>query len=184
MKKINHIFIDRDGVINKRLPGAYVRLVDEFEWLPGVLDAFAYFNEMMDHVLVVTNQQGIGKGLMTEAELTTVHAHMLDGVKSSGGRIDRIYHCPDIRSKENNCRKPNPKMALMAQQHYPEINFAHSMMIGDSVSDILFGQNAGMMTALVTTNAEETLSASKMSSFPDLIVDSLWDVAQWIRLNL
>lgn len=143
------LFLDRDGVINRRLPGRYVRSVDEFEFLPGVLEAMTIFDQMFKHVIVVTNQQGIGKELMTHEELAVVHRHMLDVVHDMGGRIDQIYYCPYLAVYEPLCRKPNPGMAIEAQQEFKDINFNKSIMIGDSDSDITFGNRLGMTTIFV-----------------------------------
>ncbi len=160
LKEILHspsptLFLDRDGVINRRLPGEYVRNWAEFEWLPGEPEAIAALNKIFTRTIVVTNQQGIGKGLMTEDNLQSVHQQMQMELESVGGHFDLILHCPDLRTKPNNCRKPNPTMALEAQRQFAEIRFEHSLMVGDSVSDLRFGKNLGMATVLITTNPEE-----------------------------
>src|SRR5512146_1139382 len=88
------LFLDRDGVINKRIPGGYVREWQHFEFLPGVKEAMKIFSGLFGHVIIVSNQQGIGKGIMTEKDLEEVHARMISEIERSGGRIDRIYHSP------------------------------------------------------------------------------------------
>ncbi len=149
------LFLDRDGVINRRLPGEYVSKWSEFEWLPGVPEAIVRFNKLFAKTIVVTNQQGIGKGLMTEQDLVAVHAQMQFDLERVGGHFDLILHCPDLRSKPSNCRKPHPAMALEAQRQFPDIQFEYSLMVGDSVSDLQFGKGLGMTTVLITSNAEE-----------------------------
>lgn len=149
------LFLDRDGVINRRLPGAYVREWPEFQWLPGALEAIAGLTQRAGRSFVVTNQQGIGKGLMSEENLARIHTRMLAAVEAAGGRIDAIYHCPGLAAAEPNCRKPNPAMALQAREEFPEVDFRRSVMIGDSLSDMQFGQALGMYNVLVATKAEE-----------------------------
>lgn len=161
------LFLDRDGVINKRIFGGYVSNWDDFEFLPGVLDAFSVFSEIFKNIIIVTNQQGVGKGLMNEDQLQTVHLKLREEVLSNGGRIDAIYYCTKLANENNNCRKPGIKMAEMAKQEFPEIDFEKSVMIGDSVSDIIFGKNAGMKTIL--HKSEELLAVDADLEFDSLI---------------
>lgn len=144
------LFLDRDGVINNRIVGGYVSHVDEFEFLPGVLDAFNIFSKRFKSIVIITNQQGIAKGLMTESELHQVHQFMIETINSHGGRVDGIYYCADMATKPNNCRKPKPAMALQAQNDFPDIDFSKSIMVGDMKSDIEFGNNLGMKTLFVS----------------------------------
>lgn len=154
------LFLDRDGVINRRLPGDYVKRLDEFVFLDGVLPALAVFHRRFGRIIVVTNQQGIGKGLMTEAQVAAVHRYMLRAIRDSGGRIDAVYHCPALESAGDPCRKPRTGMALQAKADFPAIDFSRSLMVGDSLSDMEFGSALGMVNVLVTTKTE-TLEALK-----------------------
>jgi len=151
------LFLDRDGVINKRLMGDYVKNTEEFEFLPGVLDALKGFKPIFNRIVVVTNQQGIGKGIMSEEDLALVHDHMLEAIESIGARIDKVYHCPELAEKNAACRKPNIGMAEQAVDDFPEIDFTKSIMVGDSISDLEFGKNAGMKTVYIhdSSNTEE-----------------------------
>lgn len=151
------LFLDRDGVINRRLPGAYIDCIEDFDFSDGALESIASFTKVFGRIIIVTNQQGIGKGLMTTEQLNTVHQHMLSLIKESGGHIDAIYFCPELRSQEDNNRKPNPQMGFEAQKDFPAIDFKKSVMIGDSVSDMLFGIHLDMKTVFVETNPEEVL---------------------------
>ena len=148
------LFLDRDGVINQRLIGDYVRHPNAFVFLEGALEALVGLARKFDPIIVVTNQQGIGKGLMSEADLQAVHQHMLSSIQQAGGRIDAIYHCPDLAEAHPNGRKPNPHMALQAQADFPAIRFDRALMVGDSVSDLVFGQRLGMATVLLTTKPD------------------------------
>lgn len=143
------LFLDRDGVINVRLIDDYVKNINEFKFLPGVLEAFKIFAEKFGRIVIVTNQQGVGKGLMTLQDVDSIHDFMKKEIEAQKGRIDAIYVCPQLKSDPNNFRKPSPRMAYMAQHDFPEINLEKSIMIGDSNSDIEFGRNAGMYTILI-----------------------------------
>lgn len=180
------LFLDRDGVINKRIPGAYVQEWSAFEFLPGVLDALKIFNSIFGRIVVVTNQQGIGKGLMSTADLTVLHRRMLQTVEEKDGRIDRIYFCPDLANQPANCRKPAPTMALQAQKDFPEINFKRSLIIGDSFSDIQFGTKLGMQTLLIPSKAEDQVKIEQaLANNPDFYLnyrfDSLIDFASFLK---
>ena len=138
------LFLDRDGILNKHLPGDYVRNWSMWEWLPGVLDAMPRLAERYQRIFIVTNQQGVGKGLMTQADLDDVHRHMLADIEAAGGRIDKVYVCTELESAHSLNRKPEIGMALQAQRDFPEVDFHRSVMVGDSKSDELFAQRSGM----------------------------------------
>ena len=160
------LFLDRDGVINVRLIDDYVKNINEFEFLPGVLDAFKIFTEIFGRIIIVTNQQGVGKGLMTLEDVNRVHGFMVKEIENQKGRIDKIYVCPQLKSDPDNFRKPSPRMAYMAQHDFPEIDFEKSIMIGDSNSDIEFGRNAGMFTILI---GDESVKCKPDSKFESLL---------------
>lgn len=148
------LFLDRDGVINRRIPGDYVKHIDDFIFNPGALEAIALFSGVFSHIFVVTNQQGIGKKLMDETDLNIIHDYMLTHINKTGGRIDKIYFCPGLAKDKPLCRKPQPGMALQAKADFPDIDFTKSLMIGDSVSDILFGNNVGMLSFFINHTGE------------------------------
>lgn len=145
------LFLDRDGVINERIPGDYVRNWDEFTFLDGVLEALNILARKFNRIVVVTNQQGIAKGLMTEEDLNKVHEQMVLEIQQSGGKIDKVYFCPLSEKLNPHCRKPNPGMAEQAQKDFPEIDFEQSIMVGDSISDIEFGKRLKMKTVFIQT---------------------------------
>jgi len=139
------LFLDRDGVINRHRPDDYVKTWGEFEFLPGVLESLALFNKQFKHIFVVTNQRGVGKGVMSEETLLEIHRNMMAEIEKHGGRVDKIYYCIDINNDSPN-RKPNIGMALQAKADFPDIDFSRSVMVGDSESDMEFGRRAGMKT--------------------------------------
>ncbi len=144
------LFLDRDGVINKRLVDDYVKSVEEFEFLPGVTEAIKIFSELFAYTFVVTNQQGIAKGVMSDDDLQIVHKHLLTQIKEAGGNIDKIYYCSDLAGSGSLKRKPEIGMALEVQKDFGGIDFSKSIMIGDSISDMKFGKKAGMKTVFIS----------------------------------
>jgi len=167
-------------VINLRTPGDYVRSPDAFEPVPGLGEAMRLLADCFGRIVVVTNQAGIGKGLMTEADLVEVHTRMLQLVTAAGGRIDRAYHCPHPPAAGCNCRKPLPGMGHQAQSDFPDIDFAQSWMVGDSASDLDFGRRLGMRMVLIEGKTEEAelLAAAQ----PDFRFGSLLDFARFVKI--
>lgn len=143
------LFLDRDGVINTRLPGDYVRRPEDFHFLPGVPEAMGLLRQMFDRMVVVTNQQGIGKGLMSTDDLARVHRHMQTELERHGVTLDGIHHCPGLEADHPMGRKPLPGMAFQAMARYPDIVLERAVMVGDSGSDIEFGRRLGMWTVKV-----------------------------------
>lgn len=149
------LFIDRDGVINEELPDDYVRHWQQFQFSKGVLEAFKILSEKAGKLIVVSNQRGVGRQLMTEDDLQVIHNEMQKEIESAGGRIDAIYYCTE---KDNSCffRKPNPGMALKAFKDFPSIDQNKCIMIGNKPSDMRFGRAAGMFTVFIeSTNPQE-----------------------------
>lgn len=163
------LFLDRDGTINKRIMDGYVTSWDEFHFLPGVLEAIYRFDTLFNHIIIVTNQQGVGKGIMKIEEVNEIHNQMLLEIKNARGRIDQIYVCPHLAIHDPLCRKPNPGMALQAQQDFPDIDFSTSIMIGDTDTDVAFGNRLGMLTVRVGTKSGNYTEKS------DLVLESLYD---------
>ena len=151
----NTLFLDRDGVINRRTPGEYVARWEEFTFLPGALEAMPKLALLFDRIVIVTNQQGVAKGLMTAADLDDMHEKMMNAINQAGGRIDRIYACTQLATSQLNGRKPAPDMALQAKADFPEIAFDRSVMVGDSLSDLQFGHGLGMKNVWITTKTDE-----------------------------
>lgn len=161
------LFLDRDGVINERIEGDYVRKWEEFVFGEGVLEAMPILARKFNRIVVVTNQQGIAKGLMTAQDLEEVHQQMLTVIQENQGYIDKVYYCP-LHEKENpTCRKPNTGMGLQAKLDFPEIDFERSIMVGDSISDIEFGKRLGMKTVFVTTKND--ILPAKLAAIQDQI---------------
>lgn len=161
------LFLDRDGVINQKLSG-YVTSPSEFVFLHRAIESIVTLSDIFRTIIIVTNQQGIGKGLMTHDDLHSIHSHMLRNITLAGGRIDNIYYCPHLAQEEPLCRKPNPGMAIQAKTDFPDIDFKKSIMIGDSESDISFG-NLLNMTTVRLNNIEDQNANFTCSSLADFI---------------
>lgn len=153
--KADTLFLDRDGVINRWIPGDYVRAWDQFFFLPGILECLRAWAVKFKHIFIVSNQRGVGKGKMTQAELDTVHGRMLEEIRQAGGRIDGILVCTSVEPSDPR-RKPNTGLFEEACREYPGITAAQSLMLGDSHYDRDFARNCGMDFVLMET-AEITL---------------------------
>ncbi len=153
------LFLDRDGVINKRIVNDYVKSWEQFEFLPGVVDAIVKLSSVFKHIFVVTNQQGIGKGLYTKSELESIHLNMINEIKVAGGRVDAVYYSPFLKFDNHPSRKPDIGMAIQAQKEFKLEDFSKCIMVGDMESDIQFGKNAGMKTVYITHTSENTSNA-------------------------
>lgn len=144
VSRYDTLFLDRDGVINKLRQNDYVKCWDEFEFLPGVFEALAKWKDHFKHIIIVTNQRGIGKGLMTDEDLNSIHQQMINEIERHSGRIDKIYYCSSLTEEDFN-RKPGIWMFQQAVNDFGDIIPETSLMIGDSESDMEFAENCGMM---------------------------------------
>jgi D-glycero-D-manno-heptose 1,7-bisphosphate phosphatase len=164
------LFLDRDGVINVEKPMDYVRNWDEFQFNPGVKEALKILSGIFGKIIVVTNQRGVGKGLMTESDLKDIHENMISEVTKKGGRIDKVYYAPDPNDDAPR-RKPSPQMGLEAMQEYPGIDPQKGFMVGNTFSDMEFGRNIGVKTVFLPTTRSEPPLPHPLVDFlyPDLL---------------
>ncbi|RYY55242.1 MAG: HAD-IIIA family hydrolase [Chitinophagaceae bacterium] len=157
LKKIDKswtLFLDRDGVVNVDHPGSYIFKPEEFEFLEGAPAFFKGLTARFGRIIIATNQRGVGRKLMTDDDLALVNKKMTDAISDAGGEILDIYAATALRDNDK-YRKPNPGMAYKAKQDYPEIDFSRSIMVGNNITDMEFGRNAGMYTVFVTTTSPE-----------------------------
>ena len=168
------LFLDRDGVINVETVGSYITDWSEFIFHEGVLDALQNLGHIFGNIVVVSNQRGVGKGIMTAESLKEINSNMRSVVSKNGGRINRVYCCTAVSDTDHN-RKPNPGMGHQAQQDFPEIDFKRSVMVGNSISDMEFGKRLQMHTVFLTTKHEP---------FPlphDLIDEQYESLTEWVK---
>ncbi|MCH5597667.1 HAD-IIIA family hydrolase [Niabella ginsengisoli] len=163
------LFLDRDGVINHDNPGGYITTPDEFQFTEDVPALFTKLNQKFKRIIVVTNQRGVGRGIIRHDDLIAMNEKMLEGVKNAGGDIEKIYFCTDIQDNAF-YRKPNPGMAFQALKDFPDTDLSKSIIVGNSLSDMRFGRYAGMYTVFIaSTNKSIRLPHADI----DLIFDSL-----------
>lgn len=168
------LFLDRDGVINEENVGSYITNVEEFKFYKGSLASIRQLSELFGRIVVVTNQRGVGKGIMTIDDLKAIHHHMTEQIIAEGGRIDKIYACTALDDNDHN-RKPNTGMAEQALQDYPETDLKRAVMVGNNLSDMEFGKKAGMHTVFLT-------STHKPYDLPhDLIDEQFSSLQQWAK---
>lgn len=144
------IFLDRDGVINRKPPQAdYIKTWDEFKFLPESAEAIKILNTLGYKIYVISNQPGIARGMMTEKDLKIIHKKMRKELKKLGAKIDGIYYCPHGWNDGCDCRKPKPGLLYKASRdHF--IDLTKTIFIGDDDRDKGAGDIAGCKTILVS----------------------------------
>lgn len=151
-ERIPTVLLDRDGVLNKKPPRAeYVRTWEDFEWLPGAQEALKIFHDAGYRVIVVSNQAGIARGAMTEADLAAIHDRMKEEAVQAGGRIDAIYYCPHGWDDDCVCRKPKPGMLFQAQRDH-HLDLTRTLFIGDDERDAEAADAAACPSLLLSNN--------------------------------
>lgn len=165
------LFLDRDGVINEKIENDYVRDIKQFKLLPGVLESLKIFNQKFGRIIIVTNQQGIGKGLMTHEDVKLVHDYFINKTKDAGIKVDAIFYAPFLKEENHPNRKPGTGMALEAKKKFPDIDFNRSVIAGDSKSDMLFGENADMKKVFISSHPDRSVNY-------DFAYNSLLDFAK------
>ena len=164
------VFLDRDGLINRQAPEHdYIKSWAEFEFLPGVAESIHKLNEAGYLVLVVTNQRGVARGMMSMAAVDEIHKAMRRELDMAGAHIEKVYVCPHEEGKCN-CRKPDIGLFLQAEQDF-EIDKQHSWMIGDSDSDVEAGRRYGVRTIKTVSlpfAARQILGTTQEHNSPDV----------------
>ena len=144
------VFLDRDGLINvQAAPHHYITRWEDFRFLPGVPEAIRRLNEAGYLVLLVSNQRGVARGMMTIEAVEDIHRHMCQALGQAGAHIDGIYVCPHNEG-ECHCRKPEIGLFLQAERDFP-IDRASSWMVGDSDTDAEAGRRYGVRTIQTTS---------------------------------
>jgi D-glycero-D-manno-heptose 1,7-bisphosphate phosphatase len=164
------VLLDRDGVINRRAVGGYVTCWEEFVFLPDALEGLRLLTEADFHLIVVSNQAGVGKGLMTNADLQEITRRFVAAVEAQGGRIHHVYYCTHRAEDDCLCRKPKPGLLLNAQAEH-HFTFKDTFLIGDSESDLLAAQAVGS-PAILVSNAPSA-GFEKLPHAPQVTVPSL-----------
>lgn len=142
------LILDRDGVVNITKPNGYISSFSEFVFTDGFKSNIKLLSECFDRIFITTNQAGIGKGIMTENELLTLHECMLSEIKKLGGSIDKVYYSKGIDDTDKT-RKPNTGMAENIKRDFPDIDFSKTIVVGDSFADRLFANRINAKFILV-----------------------------------
>ena len=165
------VFLDRDGTII--VDKVYLNDPSGVEFFLGVPEALAKLQKAGFLLIVITNQSGIARGLVTEANLKAIHDRMQTLLKVHGVIIDAFYHSPHAADSNHPMRKPNPGMFVLAAQEH-RISLTESFMIGDKAIDVEAGQRAGAKSILLSTTLETT------DCRPDFTAYTLPSAVQWI----
>lgn len=152
------VFFDRDGVINKKaLEHDYIKNWNEFEIIPEIIDVMKHVQEKGYKIIIVTNQRGIARKIVSEENLAEIHHNLNKLLMANGIFITDIFYCPHGIDENCSCRKPKPGMLLEAKKLY-SIDFDKSFLIGDSESDILAANSVNVKSILYCGNeAKDTL---------------------------
>ena len=149
------VILDRDGTIN-RASEEFVKTPQEWQPLPGALEAIGRLNHAGYHVVLATNQSGLGRGLLDMAALNAVHAHMGKLLAVAGGRIDAVFYCPHAPDEACHCRKPAPGLLEQIAERYG-VSLQGVPFIGDSLRDMQAAEAAGCAPHLVCTGRSADL---------------------------
>ncbi|WP_420236607.1 D-glycero-alpha-D-manno-heptose-1,7-bisphosphate 7-phosphatase [Telmatobacter bradus] len=178
------VFLDRDGVLNRKLPeDNYVTCWEEFSLLPGVPEAIARLNAAGLLTVVVTNQRGVARGRSTLAGVEAVHERLQQELAAYGAHLDGFFICPHDK-KQCDCRKPLPGLFHQAQQRFPQIEAVTSLMIGDSLGDIEFGRILGMQTICVAAGEHPSPAAEEAAKLATARAGSLAEAVDLLLRGL
>lgn len=173
------VFLDRDGVLCENRP-TYVKVQQEFEWIPGAREALGIFARLEIPVVIVTNQSAINRGLTTLDAVQSLHEGMRQAIRDSGGRLDAVYFCPHRPDEGCLCRKPGVLLFHRAAAEL-EVDLAGSYLIGDSLSDLQAGWDLNLQVILVRTGLGEQTAARLNGPGRDArIVRDVLEAARWI----
>jgi histidinol-phosphate phosphatase family protein len=138
------VFFDRDGVVNLTPGPGYVLRWEDFHFSPGIVEALALCRARGYATVLATSQQGVGKKLMSQADLDLIHVNMQDHLRAHGAEFDGIYACTCLKTDPDcNCRKPSAEMILRAAADL-DLDVNQSLLVGDADRDIEMGTNAGV----------------------------------------
>ena len=171
------VLLDRDGVINRRIVGGYVTCWEKFVSLPDALEALLLLTVNNYHVIVVSNQAGVGKGLMTAADLEEITSKFIEKVAAHGGRIRSVYYCTHRAEDGCECRKPKPGLLRRAQAEH-HFDFERTFLIGDTESDLLAAHAAGCPAIMVSGTPPD--ASEKLPHAPCVTVPSLLAAAEFL----
>lgn len=171
------VFLDRDGTITE--DGAtYVGDIEKVAPIPGAARALKQLQDAGYELFVITNQSGVGRGYFTPESVEAIHAHLNEYFATAGVHFNHYYVCPHHPEDHCDCRKPKPKFLLDAAREH-RLDLSRCFMVGDRLTDIQAGINAGTRTILVLTGAgRDTLAKQEVK--PDFVAEDIQAAAIWI----
>lgn len=171
---LSAVFLDRDGVLNPHIPGDYLYSADKLVVLPGVAQAVRRLNDAGLPVILISNQQGVGKGLMTMDDLLLIERRMGEALAhEAGAHLDRCYYSTELARDLSPRRKPGPGMLLEAAQDFG-LTLAQTVFAGDSPTDIQAGHAAGVgQTILLLSGGTAAYAEGNIVPAPDLVFPDL-----------
>ena len=173
------VFLDRDGTITE--DPSFVGTVEQATVIPGAVAALKELQDAGYRLFVVTNQSGVGRGYFSRDAVEAIHAQLNNYLAAAGARFDRYYVCPHRPEDNCDCRKPKPKFLLEAAREFG-LDLPHCYMVGDRLTDVQVGINAGTRTILVLTGAgRDTQAAGEID--PDFVADDIRAASAWILKN-
>lgn len=175
------IFLDRDGVISIFTPNDYIKNWDEFAFIDGAIEGLKKLYSNGYHLVIISNQSGINKGLFTIEDLQDITQRMKDILKKEGVELAGVYYCVHTAEENCDCRKPKTGLFEKAKKDIGEINFSDTYFIGDSDIDVIAGKNIGVKTILVLTGKTKSVEETEnWETKPDFIFDNLKEAANFI----
>lgn len=178
MIKARAIFLDRDGVINEDSE-AFITTTDQVRVFPSVSQAIRSLREIGFLIIVVSNQSGVGRGLLSEATLGEINNTIRNELKKDGAELDAMYHCPHLPTDNCSCRKPRNGMLIQASKDF-NLDTSESYMVGDKPSDIACGESSGCTTILCLSGQSKGFDPRKFVAYPDYICVDLLSASKWI----
>jgi D-glycero-D-manno-heptose 1,7-bisphosphate phosphatase len=179
----NIIFLDRDGVINvKANEGEYITSWNHFQFLPKVVSTLRSLSTENNKLFIITNQQCIGKKIITSQQLAAIHKKMLHELAKASVTIEDIYICPHLEADECECRKPKPGMLhrVISDNKYYGDNRYRYYMIGDNESDIIAGNAIGCTTVLFCRKCDQSVINHSEANY---IIQDITDLGKILKAN-
>lgn len=179
-----YVFIDRDGVINKDpagwTPYSYVTKWEDFHFLPGVLEALKKLSDAGYESVIISNQQGVGKGYMTLEDLNDITSKVSRAIKEAGGKVAGFYYCTHEKEENCSCRKPKDGLFRKAQKELGIKSFKGKFYLGDTQRDMEAGKRAGLKTILILSGKSDEEDAKEWEYKPDYTFKDLSSAADFI----
>lgn len=173
-------FLDRDGTVIAEKD--FIKTPDEIEFIPGSIDAIRILRDLGYKIIVISNQSGIGRGILTIEMAAKVNESFLARLKSENAEIDALYFCPHRPEDNCDCRKPRTGLIKKAVEEQ-KLDLKDAVVIGDKLSDVELGKKLGAKTVLVLTGygKKEAEKANISQIKPDFISDDLYKAVNWLR---